>query len=66
MSASDVIHPRWENRNDDGMEKEEVLGKYFNMLNDEEITALYKIYENDLKLFGYTFQYRGLKINMKS
>eukprot|EP00092_Neocalanus_flemingeri_P032094 GFUD01034882.1.p1 GENE.GFUD01034882.1~~GFUD01034882.1.p1 ORF type:complete len:436 (-),score=99.92 GFUD01034882.1:116-1423(-) len=66
MSASDLIHPRWENRNDEGLAKEEILGKYFNMLDDKDITALYKIYEDDFKMFGYKFEYKHLRLNLKS
>jgi len=66
MSASDLIHPRWENRNHEGLAKEEILGKYFSMLDDKDITALFKIYEDDFKLFGYQFEYKKFKLNVKS
>ena len=64
MSASDLIHPRWENRNDVGLSKEELLNKYFNILDDNEIQDLYKMYEEDFVLFDYKFEYRGLKLNI--
>ena len=63
MGAGDLIHPRWENRNDEGLHKEEILGKYFSLLDDQDINALYKIYEDDFKLFGYQFKFRGLNLN---
>ena len=64
MSASDLIHPRWENRNDEGLAKEDILNKYFNILDDDEIQDLYKRYEDDFVLFGYQFEYRGLRLNV--
>jgi len=63
MGAGDLIHPRWENRNDEGLHKEEILGKYFSLLDDQDINALYRIYEDDFKMFGYQFQYRNLVYN---
>lgn len=33
---------------------------YFDMLDKEDVTALYKIYEPDFKMFGYTFSFKGL------
>ena len=65
MSAEQLIHPRWENRNNEGLHKEEVLGKYFNLLDDKDIRALYKIYEDDFKMFGYQFEYKHFRLNMK-
>ena len=64
MGAEDLIHPRWENRNDEGLKKEEILGKYFSLLDDQDIDGLYKIYEDDFKMFGYQFQYRNLAFNI--
>jgi len=64
MGAEDLIHPRWENRNDEGLKKEEILGKYFSLLDDQDIDGLYKIYEDDFKMFGYQFQYRNLAFNV--
>ena len=66
MSASDLIHPRWENRNDDGLAKEEILGKYFSLLDDKDIAALYKIYEDDFKMSGYQFKYKQFQLNWNS
>ena len=42
--------------------KEEILTKYFEMLTDEEIMSLYKIYESDFRNFGYTFKFRNLSL----
>ena len=64
MSSSDLIHPRWENRNDEGLAKEDILNKYFSILDDDEIMDLYKIYEDDFRLFGYKFEYRSIQLNM--
>ena len=57
------IFNRWENKNSkEKASKEEVLGSYFNLLTDEEIKSLYKIYEDDFLNFGYKFAYRTLKL----
>ena len=64
MGAGDLIHPRWENRNDEGLHKEEILGKYFSLLDDQDINALYKIYEDDFKIFGYQFKYKHFRFNI--
>ena len=66
MSSSDLIHPRWENRNDEGLAKEDILGKYFNLLDDQDIQALYKIYEDDFLNFGYQFKYKHFRFNVES
>lgn len=63
LGASNVVHPRWENRNDDGISKEEMLNRYFSLLDDDEIQALYRLYQDDFALFGFEFEYRGLKLN---
>ena len=64
ISAKNAIHPRWENRNDEGFPKEEILRKYFDILEDAEIDALYKIYKDDFKMFGYQFKYKHFKLNV--
>ena len=64
MGAEDLIHPRWENRNDEGLAKEEILGKYFSLLDDQDIHALYEIYKDDFKMFGYQFIYKDFKFNV--
>ncbi len=38
----------------------ELTAKYFEMLNNDEITKLYKKYEDDFIMFNYTFQFRDL------
>lgn len=35
----------------------------FFQLSDIDIQRLYKIYENDFKLFGYSFRIRNMKFN---
>ena len=39
----------------------EVTAKYFEMLNDDDIKKLYQVYQDDFKLFNYTFTYGKLK-----
>jgi len=63
MSASHLIHPRWENQNQEEVAKDELLNKYFSILDDDEIQDLYKIYEDDFRLFGYQFEYRSIRLN---
>ena len=55
---------RWENKDKDGLEiaKMNLINKYFSILDDDEILELYKIYENDFKMFGYNFNFRGLSL----
>ena len=57
---------RWENKDKDKekLTREELIFKYFDLLDDDEILSLYSIYENDFKMFGYTFQFRGLRLNL--
>ena len=43
------------NQNSAHMSAEEIASLYFQQLNSEEIQSLYKIYENDFKLFGYGY-----------
>jgi len=66
MNASDLIHPRWENRNDEGLAKEDILSKYFDLLDDEEVEALYEIYKDDFLMFGYQFKYKHFRFNVHS
>jgi len=65
LQASKILRPRWENKDKDGdeMSRKELLYKYFNMLDEDDILDLYKIYQNDFKMFGYRFKFRGLKLN---
>ena len=57
---------RWENRDKDAetTSREKLLFQYFNLLDDDEIQELYNIYESDFKLFGYSFQFRDLRLNL--
>jgi len=47
-----------------GLEKAEVVAKYFQLLDDDDIQALYNIYYDDFQMFGYQFEFRGLRLNM--
>ena len=42
----------------------EVVAAYFELLSNEEIKKLYKIYENDFLLFNYQFEFREMKFNV--
>ena len=66
MILNFFIFIRWENRDKDGeiTSREKLLFQYFNLLDDDEIEELYNIYENDFKLFGYSFQFRDLRLNI--
>ena len=57
------IKPKWENRNDGGLNKTELTETYFEILSDEDIDALFDIYETDFQMFGYSFQIRGNNYN---
>ena len=46
-----------------GLRKEDLVAKYFSMLDDDDIIALYNIYYDDFQMFGYQFEFRGLKLN---
>ena len=39
----------------------EVTSKYFEMLSEEDINKLYHVYENDFKLFNYTYIHANFK-----
>lgn len=58
-----VIEQKWVNKNAADLSKEELISMYFNLLDDSQIISLYNIYEDDFKLFGYQFQFRGHKLN---
>jgi len=64
MGAGHLIKPRWENKNTGTWDKESLLERYFSLLSDDDITALYSIYKDDFLLFGYTFSFRGLNFNV--
>jgi len=57
------IKPKWENRNDGGLNKTELTETYFEILSDEDVDALFDIYETDFQMFGYSFQIRGNNYN---
>ena len=63
LNATEMIRPRWENRDDGGLAKQEILAKYFSLLDDEDIQDLYRIYQDDFKMFDYTFEYKNFKLN---
>jgi hypothetical protein len=46
------------------MKKAELVAKYFQQLDDDDIQALYSIYYDDFQMFGYQFEFRGLRLNM--
>jgi len=64
LGAQDVIKPRWENSNKKDLAREEIITKYFSMLDNQQILQLYEIYKDDFTMFGYQFQFRGLKLNV--
>ena len=66
LGAEKIIKSRKENvdKDSEDMAREKLIFKYLNILDDDEITSLYKIYENDFKMFNYTFQFRSLRFNL--
>ena len=40
----------------------EVTAKYFGQLSDEDIYNIYTVYEDDFKLFDYTFKLRNISL----
>ena len=59
-----LLSYRWENKNtDEKISKEEILGKYFSLLTDQDIMKLYRIYEDDFRHFGYKFKFRSLDLS---
>ncbi len=64
-----LIDPAYRERNDwanpnpaAGMTSEDLTRLYFDQLTDSDISALYKIYEFDFKIFGYKFEYRNFTL----
>ena len=59
-------YSRWENkdRDSEALPREKLLAKYFDLLDDDEILELYTIFQNDFQMFGYSFQFRGLNLNL--
>ena len=66
LHASDVIKPRWENRNDMGLPKEDIVNTYFSLLDEEDVVRLYELYEDDFLMFGYQFKFNRLAFNYAS
>ena len=52
LGAESVIFPRWENVNDNHGD-ENLVDKYFSMLDQEDIDKLYHIYKEDFEMLGY-------------
>ena len=63
LNCLDLLHDKWENSNKLNISDTELLEVYFEMLSDEEVGKLYKIYEADFKQFQYKFDFRGIKYN---
>ena len=40
----------------------QVTAKYFEQLSDEDINKIYTVYEDDFKLFDYTFTFRNISL----
>ena len=53
------VEERWDNRNDQGRDKDEITRRYFDLLTQEEIDALYSIYKTDFQMFGYKWEFGG-------
>ncbi len=50
---------RWDNRNTAGLSDEEITAIYFGQLDEQDVKDLYRMYEKDFLLFGYSFTYKG-------
>ena len=53
------LEERWENRNDQGRDKEEITQKYFEILSTDEVDKLFNLYKVDFQMFRYVWQFRG-------
>ena len=62
----DLIKSQWRNSNKRNMSDTELLQSYFNLLSNKEISKLHQIYRLDFEQFEYSFEFRGLKYNVKS
>ena len=40
----------------------QVTAKYFEQLSDEDINKIYTVYEDDFKLFDYTFNFGNISL----
>ncbi len=54
------------NANSVGRSEENVTKTYFDTLDDEDIVALYEMYEWDFKMFGYEFEFRKMKFPLSN
>lgn len=54
---------RRENAAGSQLSSEDLVSKYFSLLDDDDIYGLYKIYKEDFHLFGYQFEYRGQRFS---
>lgn len=58
LKEKDVLQ-QW-NQNPSGLSKDDLVNKYFDLLSPNDVVSLYKIYQFDFKLFGYTFRFRNM------
>ena len=63
IGASEVLESKWENSNKKSMSDEELIKTYFDILSEEEIQKLYKIYEVDFGQFQYSLDLRELRLS---
>jgi len=63
IDQSNSTKQEWKNRNRADITNEQLIEKYFSQLDNDDILDLYEIYKQDFQLFGYQFQFRGLKLN---
>ena len=60
-----ILPSRWDNPTRvEGFDEEDVTKKYFQMLDINDVKALYKIYERDFRMFGYEYTFKQLKLPM--
>ncbi|TRY76522.1 hypothetical protein TCAL_13639 [Tigriopus californicus] len=52
----------WANPNLTGLKLDDLTTLYFQTLSSEDIIALYKIYELDMKMFGYSFHLKNITL----
>ena len=58
---ADTSPDAWWNRNSpDQLEPEHLTQMYFAHLSEEEATGLYRIFEDDFRMFGYRFSFGEL------
>jgi hypothetical protein len=59
LAPNKTLAERWDNRNKVGLSDERLTAKYFGQLADQDVKDLYRLYEKDFLLFGYSFRYKG-------